>query len=111
MLTHSSRVSGEYQPVTRIGSNVLNACAVILSFTAILAEPEISDATARSGAAPLVVVNRTPKRDRPVPVKQSLPINDLLAPASGRELVDGCESLVSLLSHSPLAQIAGRCLS
>ena len=58
-----------------------------------------------------MVVNRTPKQDRLVPVKQALRINDLPAPASGRELVDGCESPVSPLSNSPLAQIAGRCLS
>jgi hypothetical protein len=99
------------RPMQTMLSNVLNAWAVILSLTAILAGLEISDATARSGAAPLVIVNRTPKKDRPVPAKQWLRINNLLAPASGRELVDGCESLVSPLSNSPLAQIAGRCLS
>ena len=91
-------------------SNVLNGCAVIVSFTAILAGSCLSDATARSGATPPLVVNRALKQDRSDSVKQRLRINDLLESASGR-MVDGCESLVSPLSRSPLAKIAGRCLS
>jgi hypothetical protein len=32
-------------------------------------------------------------------------------PASRPELLDGCEPVVSSIGQSPLAQIAGRCVS
>ena len=90
-------------------SNVLNACAVFLSLTTIFAGLGRPDA--RPGAPYSVAVNRTLKNDRLTPVKQSLQNNDLPVPVANRSLVDGCESAVSPLSYSPLAQIAGRCLS
>jgi hypothetical protein len=92
-------------------SNLLNGGAVALILAANLFGNEISNGTAPSAAPPSVVVDRTLKKDLSVPAEHSLRINGLLAPTSSRELVDGCESLVSPLTYSPLARIVGRCLS
>jgi hypothetical protein len=104
-------MTNEMQSIARIGANVLNTCAGILTVMLIFLVLESRDITARREASPTVVVNRALKTDRPIPVKQWLRSNYPLAPAFGRRLDDGCESLVSTLSHSPLAQNAGRCLS
>jgi hypothetical protein len=50
-------------------------------------------------------------RQNPInrPPEVNLPRMRILAPH--QDLADGCESLASPLAHSPLAQIAGRCLS
>jgi hypothetical protein len=64
-------------------------------------------------------VNRTAKGDRlalepalhHVPAKQPAKIEALRTLQSDHELADGCEPLASSLSRSPLANIAGRCLS
>jgi hypothetical protein len=63
--------------------------------------------------------NRTGKGDRlplvpalhRIPANQPAKIEVLRTSAPDQELVDGCESLASSLSGSPLANIAGRCLS
>ena len=91
-----------------ICATVLNACSVILTaaFFIALGAP---DSTTRLEAAPTVVVNRALKKNRLV--ERWLRSDHLLAQVWGTRLNDGCESLVSPLSHSPLAQIAGRCLS
>jgi hypothetical protein len=92
-----------------IGATVLNGCAVILTATLMFMALETPDATARLGTPPTVVVNRALKKDRLAPVKQWLRSDHLRV--FDTRLDDGCESLVSPLTHSPLAQIAGRCLS
>ena len=53
------------------------------------------------------VVNRTRKADRLPTVHVHVP----RAPVSDARLLDGCEPLVSVLTRSNLARIAGRCLS
>jgi hypothetical protein len=55
----------------------------------------------------LGLVNRTQKADRLPTVRINLP----RAPVYDASLPDGCESLVSPLTRSRLADIAGRCLS
>jgi hypothetical protein len=53
-----------------------------------------------------VEVNRTQKADRlPVQIKEPR------APLYDAKLPDGCESMVSPLTRSQLARIAGRCVS
>jgi hypothetical protein len=103
-------MTNEMQSMARIGANVLNTCAGILTVTLIFLALESRDITARREASPTVVVNRALKTDRPIPVKQWLRSNSL-APAFGRSLDDGCESLASPSEPFSLAQIAGRCLS
>jgi hypothetical protein len=74
---------------------------------------------AETGVAAGEMVNRNGKSDR-LPVaqpshrllaKQSLKIESHRIPLRDHEMVEGCESLASSLSHSSLANIAGRCLS
>ena len=52
-------------------------------------------------------VNRTRKADRLPTVHVHVP----RAPVSDARLLDGCEPLVSVLTRSNLARIAGRCVS
>lgn len=103
--------------MTWVAPNLIYTCSVILMLVPILADLQMSNATTPSeNTAVVVAVNRTAKKDRmplvgSVAVTQPLRINDLIVPTSDYTLVDGCESLVSPLSRSSLAQIAGRCLS
>jgi hypothetical protein len=65
-------------------------------------------ATARPDAGSSVqIVNRMQKGDR-LPLVQ---INAPRVPVYDSRLPDGCDSLVSPLTHSHLARIAGRCVS
>jgi hypothetical protein len=57
--------------------------------------------------APLEIVNRTHKGDR-LPLAQ---VNVARAPVYDLKLPEGCDSLVSSLTRSQLARIAGRCVS
>jgi hypothetical protein len=99
---------------------LVSGCSVLLAIVSIVIGIEVSVATASSGAAPSVeIVNRALKGNRlPLvpalhrnPVNQPPRVNLRLMPAPDGGLADGCESLVSPLARSPLAQIAGRCLS
>jgi hypothetical protein len=96
----------------------VGGCSTILALVSIIVVIEILVATTWSGVPPpLEIVNRTGKGDRLPPVQalnavdQLLEINVSRKPAPNQQLADGCESLASSLAHSPLAQIAGRCLS
>ena len=93
---------------------------MLLAMASIVMGIELSVATAFSGAAPsAAIVNRAQKSNRlPLvpalhqnPVSRQLEVNLPRMPAPEQGLADGCESLVSPLARSPLAQIAGRCLS
>ena len=53
------------------------------------------------------VVNRTRKADQ-LPIMQ---VNQPRASVYDARLLDGCEPLVSVLTRSNLARIAGRCVS
>jgi hypothetical protein len=64
-------------------------------------------ATARPDAGYSIEVNRTSKGDRLPLVKVIIP----RAPAYEARLPDGCDPLVSALTNSHLARIAGRCVS
>ena len=90
---------------------------MLLAIASIVIGIEVSAATASSATAPSVeTVNRAQKGDRllVVPtlhqnaISRPREVNLRRAPAADQDLADGCESLASPLSHSPLAQIAGR---
>src|SRR6516165_618678 len=93
---------------------LISGCSVFLAIVSIVIGIEVSVATASSGAAPSTeIINRTQKGDR-LPVAPALRQNPINRPPEvnlPRMQADGCESLASPLAHSPLAQIAGRCLS
>ena len=87
---------------------------------------DVSTTTAAPGGDPgIQSVNRTLKSDRlqikPATRLPTIPASksrrnagneELDVPGAARpELLDGCEPLVSPIGQSPLARIAGRCLS
>jgi hypothetical protein len=118
MLTHNLPRAGDSRSMGRSCPYVVGACSAILAMVSIIVVIEILVATTWSGVPPpLEIVNRTGKGDRLPPVQalnvvdQLLEINVSRKPALNQQLADGCESLASSLAHSPLAQIAGRCLS
>ena len=92
------------------GFRYFGVCGLALAMVSIVIGFEPSAATTRSDVDYSVqIVNRTRKGDR-LPLVQPQ-INVPLAPASDSKLADGCDSLVSSLTHSRLALIAGRCVS
>jgi hypothetical protein len=97
---------------------LIAALAVGLSMAAIGATVAT---TGQSESDLSTIVNRARKGDRLPPIPASnvrgdpedgpLLINLPHAPALGSKLPVGCESVVSSIAQSPLAHIAGRCLS
>ena len=122
MLPQTSLRSDLFSSTGRALRSFISGCSVLLAIVSVVIGIEVSVAKAFSGAAPSTeIINRTQKGDRlPVapalrqnpinrPPEVNLPRMRILAP--DQDLADGCESLASPLAHSPLAQIAGRCLS
>ena len=82
---------------------------------------EVSATTAAPSASQTsLTINRTLKSDRMplAPLKSRNAVNGPIetnapaaTPASKPRLLDGCEPMVSAIGQSPLAQIAGRCVS
>jgi hypothetical protein len=80
---------------------------------------EVSATTAAPSLGQSVTtVNRTLKSDRMqvTPVNSRNAVNGPIeikapAPAPKPRLLDGCEPMVSAIGQSPLAQVAGRCVS
>ena len=74
---------------------------------------------AASPQNPTTDINRTLKGDRmqTVPSKSRNAVNGPLeikapqSPAALPELLDGCEPVISSIGQTPLAKIAGRCVS
>ena len=93
---------------------------VSLAIVSIIMGLNASVATARSRVEPSgQIVDRMQKGDR-LPllskshlnaVSQRLKINAPRARTLDSKLADGCEPIVSILAHSELARIAGRCVS
>jgi hypothetical protein len=80
---------------------VLAAGTVIFAILCIFDALEASVARAWSGAVPAIeMVDRTVKGDR---------LDSVHAPAPNERLIEGCEAVVSPLTDSVLAQMAGRC--
>jgi hypothetical protein len=124
---HATRVLRRSDQI-RIGrrscAHVAAACSGILTLLSIFVGLKVSAAICGSSVGPTTVptlqmVNRTGKGDQ-------LPLLPVIGPKTGvhlledyakrtplpsHRLMDGCEPPVSVLGHSPLAQIAGRCVS
>jgi hypothetical protein len=81
------------------GGLILAGLATVIGFEGI--------ASARPDDGSLRIVNRMQKGDR-LPSAQ---INVPRAPVSDASLPEGCDSLVSSLTRSDLARMAGRCVS
>jgi hypothetical protein len=105
-------------------TSLVAACSAVLGLLSMLTLIKESPGTAWSraaGSAPpaLETVNRSGKADRmplltairPHRGLQFLENYTMRNRASAHQLTDGCESLVSELSQSVLAQIARRCIS
>ncbi|HEY1364672.1 MAG TPA: hypothetical protein VGF60_20680 [Xanthobacteraceae bacterium] len=93
-------------------------CGLSLAMAAFLVGFEVSSTTAATSAENQVPsVNRTLKGDRiaPIPGNSRNAVNGPAEiknpPAIAPRLLDGCEPVVSAIGQSPLARIAGRCLS
>jgi hypothetical protein len=110
---------------------VLGGCgaAFALAVAYFVVGVDVSTTTAAPAGDPgLQTVNRTLKADR-LPMKPAFRLPTIPASKSRRnagneplehdvpsaapkpELLDGCEPLVSPIGQSPLAQVAGRCVS
>jgi hypothetical protein len=96
----------------------VGCCGAVFAVVSFLIGLEVSATTAApSTDRTATSVNRTLKGDRLplVPGKSRNAVNgpiEFKAPATSRpELLDGCEPVVSSIGQSPLAQIAGRCVS
>ncbi len=104
-----------------ICTSVGAACSAFLTLLSIHIIVNVSpwSQAARSATPALEIVNRTAKGDRsplfavirPHTVPQFLESYVTRTRAPTHQLAEGCESLVSELSQSLLAQIAGRCIS
>jgi hypothetical protein len=97
---------------------LVGCCGAAFAVASFLIGLEVSATTAAPSvdrAAPMV--NRTLKGDRMqfIPAKSRNAVNgpfEMQAPPAPRpRLLDGCEPVVSSIGQSPLAQIAGRCVS
>jgi hypothetical protein len=101
MATHNPiSICGNFRYFFGICGVILATISIVIGFEEI--------ATARPGvSASIEIVNRTRKADR-LPLIQ---INVPRAPSYDSKLPDGCDSLVSSLTRSHLAHVAGRCVS
>lgn len=99
---------------------LVGCCGAAFAIASFLIGLEVSATTAAPSldkTAP--VMNRTLKSDRLplVPSKNRNAVNGPVeiktppVPAAKPRLLDGCEPIISSIGQSPLAQVAGRCLS
>ena len=119
MLSQTSLRGDLFSSTGRVLRYLTSGCSVLLAIVSIVIGIEVSVATSSGAALSTEIINRARKGDRlpvvPVlhknPVNRPPQVNLPRIPAPDQDLADGCESLASPLAHSPLAQIAGRCLS
>jgi len=77
---------------------------ILAALATVIGSEGIASADPEGG---LRIVNRIQKGDRLPPAQINVP----RAPLSDASLPEGCDSLVSSLTRSDLARIAGRCVS
>jgi hypothetical protein len=105
----------------RRSSGYLVGCGgAVFAIATFLVGLEVSSTTAAPSIARTApMVNRTLKSDR-MPLASAKSRNAVNGPAETivppppapkPKLLDGCESVVSAIGHSPLSQVAGRCVS
>ena len=102
-------------------SGLLVGCAgAVFAVASFLIGLEVSStATTAAPSVEQTTVNRALKSDRMqiVPSKSRNAVNGPFeikapqAPAALPELLDGCEPVISSIGQTPLAKIAGRCVS
>jgi len=97
---------------------LIGCCGVVFAAASFLISLEVSATTAAPSLQQSTpVVNRALKSDRHqlAPVRNRNAVNSPLQikipAAPTQELLDGCEPVVSTIGQSPLARIAGRCVS
>jgi hypothetical protein len=105
--------SGSFKSINHVFPYLGRGCIVILAMVFIITA-ELSVSTSWSAASSMATstetVNRTHKADRlPLPALHRDSVNFRLEHPA--KLPIGCESVASFLARSPLAQIAGRCVS
>jgi hypothetical protein len=114
------RMSGLRSPIGGGFRYLVGGLSVFVATVSIVTTIEVMLAPAWSGAVPIAeTINRASKGDRlpPVPtfhpdaVNRPLEVNRFPRTRAQQSLTDGCEALVSPLARTPLAYIAGRCLS
>jgi hypothetical protein len=119
MLPKTSLRRDAFRAIGRTARHSIACCSVLLALASTAITTKGSVATASSEPVPVQIVDRTHKGDR-LPLIDArdgkafelpLQVNAPRTLASSRGLPDGCESLVSSLARSPVAEIAGRCLS
>jgi|RhiMethySRZTD1v2_1073278.scaffolds.fasta_scaffold1198992_1 hypothetical protein len=83
---------------------------ILAAISAVIGLDGIATARPDAGSSSMEIVNRTRKGDRLPQVQITVPrVADHHSHDS--RLPDGCEPLVSSLTHSHLARVAGRCVS
>jgi len=96
---------------------LIGCCGVVFAAASFLIGLEVSAHTmAPSLEAAAPAINRAMKGDRIplVPIQSRNAVNgpvEIKIPVARPELLDGCEPVVSAIGQSPLARIAGRCVS
>jgi hypothetical protein len=119
MLPQPSYRRGLFSSTSRGLKHLISGCTVLLAIASIVIGIEVSVAASSGAALSIETINRAQKGDRlrlvaalhQNPVSRLLEVNLPRIPAPDRGLADGCEPVASPLTHSPLAQMAGRCLS
>ena len=108
MVTHTTPRPA--RPTSICGVRYFGVCGLVLAMVTIVIGFEPSAATTRSDIDfSAQIVNRTLKGDRLPLIQPQISVR--LAPTPDLKLADGCDPLVSSLTHSELALIAGRCVS
>jgi hypothetical protein len=104
----------------RYSQYLIGSCAAVFAISSFLVGLEVSATTAAPSLGQNTpAVNRVLKGDRmPLIAPKSLnAVNGPTetkappAPAPKPRLLDGCEPVISAIGQSPLAQVAGRCIS
>jgi hypothetical protein len=87
---------------------IIVASSAALAMLYCLLAVEVTPATARAPQFEPINVNRVLKGDRqPVTATRATPVKV----QASEKLPAGCEAIVSAIIRSPLAQVAGRCVS
>lgn len=105
----------------RYSQYLLGSCAAVFAISSFLVGLEVSATTAAPSLGQNTpMVNRVLKGNR-MPLVAPKSLNAVngptatkappAAPAPKPRLLDGCEPVISAIGQSPLAQIAGRCIS
>jgi hypothetical protein len=85
----------------KVSATPVTSAAAMSAFSASESVPQRSNRVLKGDRSPLV---QAPVSDRSI---TSVPRDIVVIP----ELLDGCEAVISSIGNSPLAQVAGSCVS